>query len=110
MLTGAQPFERESIAEVVDHHALERLRHRHPRVTDCKCRPLSNLLREFPGSRQQAVGRQHFIHNAERKRLMRRNLLPRQEKITSAIRAQDQRPHNMHAIPWHRAVGKCAES
>jgi hypothetical protein len=71
MLAGAQSLQREAVAEVVEHHALERLRHRHVRVAYRERRPLGDLLGQFPSSRQHTVARQHFVHDAERKRLLR---------------------------------------
>jgi len=71
MLAGAQPLQREAVAEVVEHHPLERLRHRHAGVAYRERRPLGDVLGQFPSPRQHTVPRQHFVHDAECKRLPR---------------------------------------
>src|ERR1700680_4885476 len=71
MLAGAQPLQREAVAEVVEHHPLERLRHRHARVAYRERRPLGDLLGKFPSPRQHTVRWQHLVYDTERKRLLR---------------------------------------
>ena len=62
---GAEPFEREAIAEIVQHRALELLGQRNPRVAHREPRPFGDLPGKLPCPWQQLFARHDLANHAE---------------------------------------------
>ena len=61
---------------------------------------------QFPGPRKQLFTRHDLIRHPERQRFLGREFLTGEQEVAPSIRAQKERPDNMHAITRDNPVGE----
>ena len=96
--------ERQAVAQVVDQLPLERLGEQHPRVTEQERGTLRELLGQRPGAREKIRAREKLAHQPELQRPPSVDGLPRQQEVTPAIPAEQQRIDDVHAVARHHPV------
>ena len=63
-------------------------------------------LCQFPGPLKQLFTRHDLVDHPERQRLLSREFLTGEQEVTTSIRAQEERPDNMHPVARHNPVGE----
>src|SRR5581483_4737746 len=105
-----EQFHAEAVAEQVVHLAAQGLGQQQPGVAQEQGRTARQVRGQFPGARQEPVGRQYLGDEAQLVRRLGVEGLAGQQEIAAAVDAEQQRIDDVHAVAGTTSDGKCAES
>src|SRR4029453_3293264 len=94
----------DAVAQLVEQRALEILGKQHAGVAQNERRTLGELARQLPRPVEEPVLGQHLVDGSPFERLLRRELLPGQEHVSSPVASDDRGPDDVLAVARNHAA------
>src|SRR5262249_46208796 len=88
----------DAVAQLIEECALETVGEEHAGVSQNERRSLGELARQLPRPVEEPVPGKHLVDGSPFEGLLRRELLPCQEKITSPVASDDCGPDDVLAV------------
>src|SRR5262245_62461365 len=96
----------DAMAQLIEERALETVGEEHAGVSQNERRSLGELAPQLPRPVEEPVPRKHLVDGSPFERLLGRELLPRQEEVSSSVASDDRRPDHVLAVARHHAARK----